>query len=268
MTLPVFDKLKSRRSFERAAHQYDQYARLQQQVAATLLSHFDERFEHLNPVSVLDLGCGTGQVTEAMCKRYAVSSVFALDFSQKMLAQTQKRLVNKELDSLGVCADAEQLPFQQESFDLIVSSLMLQWANDLEDTLVHLRDVLTPNGTLAFSSFSHGTLKELKSSWSDVDGAAHSSDFLSLAAFEAVAKAAGYSEVTILPETITICYDTIREMLQEMKGIGASNARSERVKGLTGRQRFEAFEAAFESHRLYDGRYPCTWEVTYVFCVK
>lgn len=268
MTLSVFDKQKSRRSFERAAHQYDRYARLQQQVATTLVNHLDERMKHINPMSILDLGCGTGQVAESMCQRYVDSNVFALDFSQKMLAQTQQRLNNRGFDLSAICADVEQLPFQQGSFDLIISSLMLQWANDLEDTLVQLRDVLTSQGVLVFSSLSEGTLKEIKSSWSDVDGAVHSSDFLSLLEFKAVAKAAGYSKVTIVPETIIICYDSIREMLQEMKGIGASNARSERVRGLTGKQRFEAFEHAFELHRLNDGRYPCTWEVTYVFCAK
>lgn len=268
MTLSVFDKQKSRRSFERAAHQYDQYARLQRQIASTFLDHFDEHFNHINPISILDLGCGTGQVTEAMCQRYVDASVFALDFSQKMLAQTEQRLSSKGFNSQGICADAEQLPFQSETFDLIISSLMLQWANDLQGTLAQLRETLTPQGVLAFTSFSQGTLRELKSSWGAVDGAVHSSDFLSLQAFETVAKAAGYSKVTIISETIVFCYDTIREMLQEMKGIGASNARSARIKGLTGRQRFEAFERAFELHRLNDGRYPSTWEITYVFCAK
>jgi len=266
--LSVFDKQKSRRSFERAANQYDQHAHLQQQVATTLLNHLDKHTEHIKPTSVLDLGCGTGQVTEAMCKRYKNASIHALDFSQKMLAQTQMRLALKGYDSINICADAEKLPFTNDSFDLIISSLMLQWANDLEATLAHIHDLLTPRGVLAFSSFSEGTLKEVKASWARVDKAVHSSDFLSLARIEASVKAAGYSKVVIYPETIVICYDTLREMLQAMKGIGASNAHNKRLRGLTGKRRFEAFERSFELHRLHDGRYPCTWEVTYVFCAK
>ena len=121
---------------------------------------------------------------------------------------------------------------------------------------------------LVFSSFSQGTLKEVKASWRAVDGAAHSSDFLSLLSFETIAKAAGYSKVTIIPETIVIQYETVRDMLLDMKGIGASNARTERDKGLTGKKRFEAFESAFKQYGLSEGGYSCTWEVVYVFCAK
>ena len=266
--LPIFDKQKSRRSFDRAAHQYDQHAQLQRCVAATLLEYLDEYSSEIQPQFALDIGCGTGQITEGLCQRYPNTNVAALDFSSQMLLQTEKRLAQQGLSAISLCADAEQLPFQDESLDLVVSSLMLQWANDLQNTLARIHSLLTSNGVLAFSSFSTGTLKEVKASWDAVDDAAHSSDFLSLDSFRTITKAAGYSKVTIIPQTIIVRYETVREMLMEMKGIGASNARSERVTGLTGKQRFRAFEQALEAQRLPDGGYPCTWEVTYIICAK
>lgn len=266
--MPVFDKQKSRRSFDRAAHHYDQHARLQRKVAGRLLGHLHQHSAALSPQMILDIGCGTGQLTEAMCQDYKKANVVALDFSQQMLLQTERRLYESDASSLLVCGDAEQLPFQAASFDLIVSSLMLQWSNNLESTLRKIRELLMPSGVLAFTSFSEGTLKEVKTSWAAVDAAAHSSDFLSLNTFEATVNAAGYSKVLVIPETIVMQYDSIREILLDMKGIGASNARTERVKGLTGKARFEAFEQAFERFRLLDNSYPCTWEVTYVFCAK
>lgn len=268
MLLSAFDKQKSRLSFDRAAHRYDQYAGLQRQVAETLLNHLDTTCNEIQARSILDLGCGTGQVTEAMCLRYPDADVVALDFSKEMLSQTDKRLSQQGYTSLGICADAEQLPFERGSFDLVISSLMLQWSNDLQQTLANIRDSLTAEGMLAFTSFSEGTLKEIKTSWGIVDGAAHSSDFLPLGTMHAIADAAGFSKVIIVPETIVMHYDSVREMLLEIKGIGASNARAERNRGLTGKHRFKEFERAFELQRTAEGDFPCTWEVTYVFCAK
>lgn len=266
--MSVFDKQKSRRSFDRAAIRYDEHARLQQKVASTLIEHLEAHIKNMQPQSILDLGCGTGQITEAICQQYLAADVVSLDFSQNMLAQTERRLSSSGLSTSAICADAEQLPFQEGAFDLIISSLMLQWSNDLRNTLTKIHDSLAEQGILAFSSLSNGSLKEVKSSWKTVDGGVHSSDFLTLQTFESIAKKSGFSKVTVVPETIVMCYPNVREMLLEMKGIGASNARSERNKGLTGRQRFDAFERAFEAYRLPDGAYPCTWEVTYVFCSK
>lgn len=263
--MPIFDKYKSRRSFDRAAKLYDHNARLQQQVASTLLNELKKHAPDLNPLSILDLGCGTGQVAEAACNRYGGADVFALDFSERMLTQTEKRLSSNGSNASYICADAEKLPFQVGSFDLIISSLMLQWANNLEETLTQLHATLSENGVLAFSSLSEGTLREIKASWEAVDQAAHSSNFKSLPSFKTTAKAAGFSKVTVISETVIMNYSSVRKMLLEMKGIGASNARSERFKGLTGKQRFEAFEQGYELYRQEDGTYPCTWEVAYVF---
>ena len=258
----------SRRSFDRAASGYDKHALLQQRVARTLFDHIAKEAAVTEPSSILDLGCGTGQVTEQLCDNFLDAQVVSLDFSQKMLLQTEKRLSHRGFNSSAVCADAEQLPFQEGFFDLIASSLMLQWANDLEATLKDLCGLLTDQGVLAFSSFSEGTLKEIKESWGVVDKAIHSSDFLNLDTFEPIARKAGFTKVTVVPETIVMCYPTIREMLLEVKGIGASNTRLDRGKGLTGKQRFDSFERAFEAQRLPNGTYPCTWEVTYVLCAK
>ena len=265
--MSIFDKQKSRLSFDKAASQYNKYALLQQQVAVNLLRHLRDR-ENSSPRSILDLGCGTGQVTEVLSDRYPGAELTALDFSPRMLEQTEQRMHALGAHATTVCADADSLPFATGSYDLIVSSLMLQWSSDLYATLSGINRVLADNGMFCFSSFSEGTLWELKKSWEAVDHAPHSSDFLSLEQFETVTNSAGFSSVDIVTETIVESYSSIRELLLSMKGIGASNAHSGRDRGLTGKQRFHAFERAYDGYRLENGAYPCTWEVTYVFCAK
>ena len=264
--MSVYDKDKARLSFDRAAHRYDQSAKLQQQVARHLINLVSTHSK--DPFSILDMGCGTGQVTEAVCRLYPESEVFALDFAEKMLMQTQSRLAKLGVAVNLVCADAEQLPFSANSFDLITSSLMLQWSNDLSSTLKTCNSTLNGNGKMVFSTFVEGTLLEIKQSWQIVDQSEHTSRFLSEEALQSMVGAVGFSRYEVVYETIIMTYSSVREMIQEMKQIGASNAHKDRDRGLTGKQRFKAFESAFEQYRLSDGRYPCTWKVAYLICDK
>jgi malonyl-CoA O-methyltransferase len=262
--LSAYDKRKSRQSFDRAAHRYDKSAALQQQVATKLI----ELLSMTNPQSILDIGCGTGQVTEAMCAHYPQADVVALDFSERMLLETEKRLAVTDKTAKLVCADAENLPFVEATFELMISSLMLQWSNDLTQNLMHMNHCLTDKGQLAFSTFTEGTLKEVKASWRSVDGEVHTSDFMDVGTLRESVEAAGFHNVQIHQETIVSIYPNVREILMDMKRIGASNAHSDRSKGLTGKQRFAAFEAAYEAFKQSDLEYPCTWELAYVFGEK
>lgn len=264
--MSVYDKEKARLSFDRAAHRYDQSAKLQQQVAKHLIDLVTE--QSVSASAVLDIGCGTGQVTEAMCRLFPKGEVVALDFASNMLKQTKCRLQQQGLSAELICADAEKLPFSNASFDLIVSSLMLQWSNALGDTLSSYHESLCEGGQLFFSTFTQGTLHEVQQSWKNVDHAEHTSQFLSINELKAIVTSAGFSHFHVVSETIVMTYPSLREMIMEMKHIGASNAHKDRDKGLTGKRRFGAFEKEFEQYRLSSGQYPCTWELAYVICNK
>ena len=51
------------------------------------------------------------------------------------------------------------------SFDLVFSSLMLQWCDDLDAVFTEIARVLNPGGLLLFSTFGPGTLAELREAW-------------------------------------------------------------------------------------------------------
>jgi malonyl-CoA O-methyltransferase len=57
-------------------------------------------------------------------------------------------------------------------------------------------------------------------------------------------------------------YDNPRDLMRDLKAIGARNATAGRARGLTGPRRLRAMEAAYESFRR-DGRLPATYEVVY-----
>ena len=126
------DKQQARRAFDAAAATYDEAAELQYEIGDRMMERLD--FIRLQPQRILDLGAGTGKFSAALLKRYRKAEIVAVDLAQAMLARAQTR-GGWLRRPLCVCADADQLPFADDSFEFIFSNLMLQWSVDLEHTL-------------------------------------------------------------------------------------------------------------------------------------
>ncbi len=96
---------------------------------------------------VLDAGCGSGRVTEQLCRRLPQGRVIALDRSAAMVAEAQRRLAPDSERVTVLRADlAKPLPLQ--SVDAIVSTATFHWIHDHEALFAHLAPVLRPGGQL------------------------------------------------------------------------------------------------------------------------
>jgi malonyl-CoA O-methyltransferase len=211
---------------------------------------------------VLDLGCGTGAISEHLLKRYKKARIIGVDLAVNMVQKTRQR-GGWFRKPQGVCADANHLPFQPQCADMLLSNLMLQWCNDLPAVFGEWVQVLKPNGLLMFATFGPDTLKELRASWGKVDGYTHASRFVDMHDVGDALLQAGFRDPVVDMETITLTYGDVRGLLRDLKGIGANNATYGRNHGLTGKARLQAFLQAYEQFRQKDGNYPATYEVVY-----
>ena len=253
------DKQQARRSFNRAADTYDGVAELQYEVGDRLVERLD--YIRLQPRSILDLGAGTGFITAALLKRYRKADVVALDIAERMLHRVQGR-GGWFRKPRCVCADAEALPFADDSFDFIFSNLMLQWCTDLESTLAEMRRVLAPGGLLMFTTFGPDTLMELRASWEAVDGYTHVNSFVDLHDVGDLLVATRWAEPVMDSERITVTYRELRTLMQDLKHIGAHNVTAGRARGLTGNRHMKQLAEAYEKFRE-DGVLPASYEVVY-----
>ncbi len=251
------DHRQVRRHFSRAAANYENHDVLQREVQQVLLERLD--FHTQTPQRVVDVGAGTGRGTALLKQRYAKADVIAVDLALPMLRAAKKH--NRWLKPFTrVCAEATTLPFAAHTVDVLHSSLCFQWIDDLPTLFAECVRVLRPGGLLLFSTFGPDTLKELRAAWAEVDQQPHVSRFLDMHDVGDAMLAAGLRDPVLDVHRYTLTYSEPRKLLEELRGLGATNADHARMRGLTGKTRYRCMLAAYEGMRL-DGRIPATWEV-------
>jgi len=109
--------------------------------------------------SVLDVGCGTGEVTLRAKARTAHGKVYGIDPAPEMIAVARKKAARKHLDVEFRVGVIEALPFPDSSLDVVTSSLMMHHLpDDLKRRgLTEIYRVLKPGGRLLIADFMRPT---------------------------------------------------------------------------------------------------------------
>jgi SAM-dependent methyltransferase len=95
-------------------------------------------------LDVLDVGCGPGTMLVRLAQ--AGASVTGIDLVAGHVEQAQRNLGALGLAGRADVADAEALPYEDASFDRVVSNNALQFTGDLDAALREIRRVLRPRG--------------------------------------------------------------------------------------------------------------------------
>ncbi len=140
--------------FSRASTTYDSVADVQAVCAEVLCDMIVENSK-FQPMKIIDLGAGTGYVSQKLLQHYSMSDYILNDIAPNMLEVCKKRFANcKRVEYL--LADMEWIDIS--GYDIVASNLAFQWANDLEALLQ--KCVLGNNKIIAFSTLLDGTFQE------------------------------------------------------------------------------------------------------------
>jgi malonyl-CoA O-methyltransferase len=254
-----------RRAFSKAATSYDAAAVLQREVCMRMLERLD--IIKLQPQRLLDVGSGTGWGTRQLGERYPQADVVALDIAIGMLQAARgtsgwwkKLFAGKRKNYL--CADVEALPLEEQSVDMAWSNLAVQWCNDLPATFVELHRVIKTDGLLMFSTFGPDTLQELRIAFNGVDGYNHVNRFADMHDIGDMLVAAGFADPVMEMEKLTLTYNDVKAVMQDLRSIGAHNATAGRAPGMMGKARWALILQNYETLRR-DGKLPATFEIVY-----
>jgi len=137
---------------------------------------------------------------------------------------------------LFVAADEEALPFRDGVFDLVVSALSLQFVNDLPGTFVQIRRALRPDGLFLAVLMGGDTLTELRQSFavaeSDIDRglSPRVAPFADLRDLGALLQRAGFALPVTDSDSITVRYDSVFGLMNDLRRMGATNVLAERTR--------------------------------------
>jgi len=259
------DKLRVRRSFDRAAASYDEAAVLQREICQRMLERLD--YIKLRPERILDAGSGTGWGTRRLIQRFPDAQTIALDIATGMLQASRGRSgwwqkLFGGSRQIQICGDIEALPLAANSVGMVWSNLTLQWCNDLPALFAGLHRVLKTDGLLMFSTFGPDTLRELRQAFSGVDRHSHLNRFTDMHDIGDMLVHSGFADPVMDMEYLTLTYDDVRGVLQDLKSIGAHNATAGRGQGLMGKTAWRQLVENYERLRR-DGKLPATFEVVY-----
>lgn len=123
--------------------QYDRFKAERDRPALDLLVRLPG---DLNPRSIWDLGCGTGEHAALLARRHPAAEVIGVDLSPAMLAEARARPEPVTWIEADLAAWAQ---VQAGPVDLIFSNAALQWMDGHERLVPHLLGLLSPGGVLA-----------------------------------------------------------------------------------------------------------------------
>ena len=89
----------------------------------------------------------------------------------------------------------------------------------------------------------------------------HINRFASLQQWQGALAAAGFSSIELTSEPLIEQHQSVRELLLELKNVGAHNNNAGKSLAVTGKQRLKALYNAYENYRLANGELPATWEI-------
>jgi SAM-dependent methyltransferase len=187
----------------------------------------DDLLERLAAVNrrfdvALDLATPTPLLAERLAASGMVDRIVRLD------------TLPEALGTHGILGDAERLPFAPASLDLIVSALALHWLNDLPGTLIQARRALKPDGLFLAVLLGADTLIELKSAFAEAESelrggiAPRVAPFAELRDLGSLLQRAGFALPVADQDRLTARYDSILDLMRDLRAMGATNALVER----------------------------------------
>ncbi len=203
------DKALVAQRFAKAGQSYIEQAVVQKQISAQLFEYLKMYCPQSLP-SVLEIGCGSGNLTHLFHSYFQVDQLFLND----LYADVDQHFSTIQ-NIAWLIGDIEQLTLPQ-SLDAVISSSALQWMADLPALLQRIHDSLKPKGYLGFSTFGENNLIEIKK----LTG--QGLNYISLEFLKRQLEQQNFEVLFIEQEVKQIYFDHPKSVLQHLKATGVT----------------------------------------------
>ncbi|EME87404.1 uncharacterized protein MYCFIDRAFT_26854 [Pseudocercospora fijiensis CIRAD86] len=166
---------------------------------------------------------------EPISKR--IGSIICTDTSQKMLDRDRNEPFNKEINiTREVLKNPEYIPYEAETFDMVISNLSLHWVNDLPSVLTQMNNCLKPDAPVLAAMFGGDNLYELRGSLQLAEQerlggiGTHMSPLADVRDVGNLLNRAGFKLLTVDVDDIIVDYPNIFALMSDLQSMGEANA--------------------------------------------
>lgn len=180
-------------------------------------------------------------------------------FTHEMLQAHYPRasIVTKDIFSASLRS------YRASSVDCVFSNLCFQELDEIPAFFTEINRVLKPGGLLLFSLLGVDTLKELKTAFSAKDVYTHVHTFPDMHEIGDAMKAAALVDSVMDMNVLTVQYDTLRDVREDLKLLGATNVSEQRRTGLMAPSVWRAVAHDMESYRDAEAALALSVEIIY-----
>jgi len=220
MTTAVINK-KVHKAFSKAAGRYENLTSIQKEIGGRILRSIGKKRACKK---ILDVGMGTGWLTNQLVCLFPEADIFGIDFSMEMLRRARRGKAGLKL----VQADAVALPFKKNTFDIILSNSSYQWVDDLDKAFQSSYDLLNDKGVFCFAMFGSETLNELFFSIQHVWSRKNGNKKLSVKLLPdrqdvmKIMRSSKFSKVNVKCDMLRYCFTDMFALVKWLKSIGAN----------------------------------------------
>ena len=112
----------------------------------------DDLPKSFSPRKIMDLGCSAGQSSVAIKKVWPNAEVVGLDIEEDAVNAARDVAEQLGVDMLYIVGSSSQLPFETESYDLIICHTVIEHVDNVFETLKEIRRCLIKNGRLSLEA--------------------------------------------------------------------------------------------------------------------
>lgn len=215
------------RNFGNSAKDYHEQAALQKGIAKRLIASLEPWREIIPPGPVLEVGCGTGFVTEGIIDLYPKREKIITDLSPEMLNFCRSQFSESSNLSFKTL-DAETVSLEDPYYSLVVSGFTAQWFKDPALTLGKLLEATKPGGLLLASFPGSKSFPEWRSYCQEL-GIPYTGNTLPDTEEIVVKLSTGPVQVDFYEDTVTQQFNNAADFFRHLKVIGANTRQKGRA---------------------------------------
>ncbi len=199
-----------------AAQDYDRHAAIQRRAAEALADRIAAL--DLTSPALLELGCGTGFLTQAMQARGIGGHWTVSDLAPPMVERCRQRVRGPHLTFAVLDIERDEPPAAGD-YDLITASLAAQWFDDLDAAVARMLRWVRPGGHVLFNTLASGTFREWRDALAKAGAGAGTPVYPSVEQIAAI-----HRQAQVAPPAARVLHDRhddARGFLASVKAIGA-----------------------------------------------